>query len=154
MSVYSYRLLIRVLLSGIDQIKERCNLSLANYRQATDNNTVEYKKLLSNDDGLSKRVASKLRQVERMQASIAHWKAKISQNKQECEERNVAVRIEKDGLQKHFQELKVRMTRFREEERRRLIDLAANSKECTGKLEDQLKLAERIVKTSELCRYV
>jgi hypothetical protein len=42
----------------------------------------------------------------------------------------------------------------REEEHRRLIDLAANARECTGKLEDQLKLAERIVKTSELCRYV
>ena len=42
-----------------------------------------------------------------MQANIAHWKQKILQNKQECEERNAHLRTEKEHLLKHFQELKV-----------------------------------------------
>ena len=51
----------------------------------------------------------KLRQVERMQASIGQWKLKISQNKVDCEERNAQLRIEKDHIAKHFQELRTKV---------------------------------------------
>ena len=46
------------------------------------------------------------RQVERMHQAIQHWKMKIAQNRQECEERNQQLRGEKEQIQKHFQELK------------------------------------------------
>ena len=44
-------------------------------------------------------------QVERMHQAIQHWKMKIAQNRQECEERNQQLRGEKEQIQKHFQEL-------------------------------------------------
>merc|ERR1719262_1906333 len=136
----------------IEQVKERCNAALTSYRTSTEANTVDYRSFLGRDATLSKMVERKLRQVERMQASIQHWKMKIQQNRQECEERNAQLRTEKDHIAKHFQELKGKMNRFRGEEKKRLTDLTANARQCIRSLTDQLGLAERILKTSELCR--
>lgn len=66
----------------IDRLKERCDTALQNYRASTDANAQEYKKLLQQDATLSKQVDLKLKQVERLQAAITHWKAKLAQNKQ------------------------------------------------------------------------
>lgn len=87
-----------------------------------------------------------------MQASIQHWKLKIAQNRQECEERNAQLRTEKDHIAKHFQELKTKMNLFRSEEKKRLANLTQNARNCIKSLKDQLGLAERILKTAELCR--
>merc|ERR1712048_1287714 len=85
-------------------------------------------------------------------ASIQHWKQKIQQNKQECEERNTQLRTEKDHIAKHFQELKGKMNHFRTAEKKRLADLTLNARNCMKSLNDQLSLAEKIIKTAELCR--
>jgi len=87
-----------------------------------------------------------------MQASIQHWKLKIAQNRQECEERNAQLKTEKDHIAKHFQELKAKMNSFRSEEKKRLTDLTQNARNCIQSLNGQLGLAEKILKTAELCR--
>merc|ERR1712093_22359 len=111
-----------------------------------------YKTMLARDASLSKQVERKLRQVERMQLQITHWKLKIQQNRQECEERNAQLRTEKDHIAKHFQELKAKMNGFRTEERKRLTDLTQNARSCIKSLNDKLGVAENILKTAELCR--
>merc|ERR1719262_1916540 len=136
----------------IEQMKEKCNAQLTSYRTSTEANTADYRSYLQRDAMLSKHVERKLRQVERMQSSIQHWKMKIQQNRRECEERNAQLRTEKDHIAKHFQELKGKMNRFRGEEKKRLTDLTANARQCIRSLKDQLTLAERILKTAELCR--
>merc|ERR1719421_1143914 len=118
----------------IEQMKEKCNAALTSYRTSTEANTADYRNFLSRDATLSKMVERKLRQVERMQASIQHWKMKIQQNRQECEERNAQLRTEKDHIAKHFQELKGKMNRFRSEERKRLTDLTQNARSCIKNL--------------------
>merc|ERR1719335_126316 len=135
-----------------EQMKEKCNAHLQNYRTQTEANTADYKNYLSRDATLSKQVERKLQQVERMQSQITHWKLKIQQNRQECEERNAQLRTEKDHIAKHFQELKAKMNRFRNEEKKRLTDLTQNARGCIKNLKDQLSLAEKILKTAELCR--
>merc|ERR1712113_545523 len=94
----------------------------------------------------------KLRQGERMTAAIQTCKQKIQQNKQECEMRNAQLRTEKDHIAKHFQELKGKMNHFRTAEKKRLADLTLNARNCMNSLKDQLGLAEKILKTAELCR--
>merc|ERR1719194_337676 len=136
----------------IEQMKEKCNAHLQSYRTATEANTADYKNYLARDSNLSRQVEKKLRQVERMQSQITHWKLKIQQNRQECEERNAQLRTEKDHIAKHFQELKAKMNRFRNEEKKRLTDLTKNARGCIKNLKDQLALAEKILKTAELCR--
>merc|ERR1719265_1318468 len=44
------------------------------------------------------------------------------------------------------------MNRFRNEEKKRLTDLTQNARSCIKNLHNQLALAEKILKTSELCR--
>lgn len=136
----------------IEDTRNKCKEKLKDYQSSTENNTAEYKQFLLSDAELSKHVERKLRQVERMQASIQHWKLKIAQNRQECEERNAQLRTEKDHIAKHFQDLKSQMNHFRTEEKKRLVDLTQNARNCIKSLTDQLGLAERIIKTAELCR--
>merc|ERR1712137_844290 len=136
----------------IEDTRARCKERLQLYQNSTESNTTEYRQFLHRDASLSKQVEQKLRQVERMTASIQHWKQKIQQNKQECEMRNAQLRTEKDHIAKHFQELKGKMNHFRTAEKKRLADLTLNARNCIKSLNDQLGLAEKIVKTAELCR--
>lgn len=142
----------QILEEKIEETRVTCKEKLKKYQDDTQNNTDEYKNFLQRDATLSKMVEKKLRQVERMQGSIQHWKLKISQNRQECEERNQQLRTEKDHIAKHFQELKAKMSSFRSEEKKRLTDLTQNARNCIKSLKDQLSLAEKILKTAELCR--
>mmetsp|Transcript_87474 Transcript_87474/g.155140 ORF Transcript_87474/g.155140 Transcript_87474/m.155140 type:complete len:492 (-) Transcript_87474:96-1571(-) len=136
----------------IEETRARCKDKLQQYQTSTESNTAEYKDYLKTDAKLSDQVERRLRQVERMQGSIHHWKQKISQNRSECEERNAQLRTEKDHIAKHFQELKAKMNHFRTEAQKRLSDLTVNARNCIKSLNDQLTLAERILKTAELCR--
>mmetsp|Transcript_100659 Transcript_100659/g.224798 ORF Transcript_100659/g.224798 Transcript_100659/m.224798 type:complete len:488 (-) Transcript_100659:75-1538(-) len=136
----------------IEDTRAKCKEKLQLYQNSTESFTSEYKQFLQRDANLSKQVERKLRQVERMTASIAHWKLKIAQTRSECEERNAQLRTEKDHIAKHFQELKAKMNHFRSEEKKRLADLTQNARNCTQSLHEQLGMAERIIKTAELCR--
>jgi len=136
----------------IEETRARCKDKLQQYQTSTESNTAEYKDYLKTDALLSDQVERRLRQVERMQGSIHHWKQKISQNRAECEERNAQLRTEKDHIAKHFQELKAKMNYFRTEAQKRLSDLTVNARNCIKSLNEQLGLAERILKTAELCR--
>mmetsp|Transcript_12730 Transcript_12730/g.28856 ORF Transcript_12730/g.28856 Transcript_12730/m.28856 type:complete len:490 (-) Transcript_12730:112-1581(-) len=136
----------------IEETRAKCKEKLQLYQNSTESSTAEYRQFLARDADLSKKVERRLRQVERMTASIQHWKLKIQQNRQECEERNAQLKTEKDHIAKHFQELKAKMNKFRTEEKKRLVDLTQNARNCIKSLKDQLGLAEKIIKTSELCR--
>merc|ERR1719217_288145 len=142
----------QILEEKIEDTRAKCKEKLQLYQNSTESNTIEYRQFLHRDANLSKQVERKLRQVERMQASIQHWKLKIAQNRQECEERNAQLKTEKDHIAKHFQELKAKMNSFRTEEKKRLADLTQNARNCIKSLNDQLGLAEKIIKTSELRR--
>merc|ERR1719504_368449 len=111
----------------IEETRAKCKERLQLYQNQTESNTSEYKQFLYRDAKLSKQVEKRLRQVERMQASIQHWKLKIAQNKQECEDRNQQLRTEKDHIAKHFQELKAKMEKLRTEDKKRLADLTLNA---------------------------
>ena len=90
--------------------------------------------------------------IERKKNEIFMWKLKIEQNAKECEARNDALKKEKEKIRKHYQELKSKMSQFREDQSKRLVDLTTNSKNCMDTLKDYLKLADKILKTAELCR--
>mmetsp|Transcript_47737 Transcript_47737/g.102305 ORF Transcript_47737/g.102305 Transcript_47737/m.102305 type:complete len:488 (+) Transcript_47737:166-1629(+) len=136
----------------IEDTRTKCKEKLQHYQNTTESSTADYKDDLQRDALLSKQVERKLRQVTRMHEQIQHWKLKISQNKQDCEERNTQLRTEKDHIAKHFQELKAKMNHFRTEEKKRLADLTQNARNCIKSLNDQLSLAEKILKTAQLCR--
>lgn len=115
----------------------------------------------------------KIRKIERLQSSMSHWKTKFHQNLKECANRNALLTEEKNKIQGHFQQLKLRMNKFREREGGRLSNLTKNANtvripdslrgvyhlvdedfvlQCTGHLKENIGLAERILKLAELAR--
>lgn len=151
-NIEEYHQMKSILGAKIEDTKGRCRERLQTYQNQTDNNFQNYKDLLEKDADLSKKVERRIRQVERRTASIQHWKQKIAQNKQECEERNAQLKMEKKNMEKHYQELKEKMNAFRSDQRKRLADLTQNARNCMQSLKEQLVLAEKILKTAELCR--
>jgi dynein regulatory complex subunit 2 len=93
-----------------------------------------------------------VKSIDRLKAEIYLWKVRIQQNAKECNARNKALRKEKEKISKHYQELKNKMLQFRDDESRRLAELTKNSKACMDTLKSFQRLADKILKTSELCR--
>jgi putative methionine-R-sulfoxide reductase with GAF domain len=62
------------------------------------------------------------------------------------------LRKEKDNISKNYQELKLKMTKFRDEEEKRRKELSNNSRNAVEKLKEYEALGEKILKTAELCR--
>jgi hypothetical protein len=65
----------------------------------------------------------------------AHWRTKISTNSREWEERNRLLKVEKDVMSRHYQNLKGGMNRFRTSEINRLKQLCTNSDTCIHDLQ-------------------
>lgn len=114
--------------------------------------TQDFKHLTLKDQQSAKTIETQMRRLQRLQDSLAHWKTKLASNQRKCEERNRALKQEKDAIYKHFQELKSRMQKFREREARRLQELTINSQAAIKALADKLSKAERILKLAELTR--
>lgn len=88
------------------------------------------------------------RKIATKKVKIDQYKLKILQHKKESSARNAALRKEKDNISKNYQELKLKMTRFRDEEEKRLKELTNNSRNAAEKLKEYEKLGENILKTA------
>ncbi|KAJ8614620.1 hypothetical protein CTAYLR_008994 [Chrysophaeum taylorii] len=122
------------------------------YLEQTNQCTLEFKFYTKKDQELSKQIEIKIRKIERLQASLHHWRTKLAQNMKECSHRNQQLLEEKNKIQGHFQHLKSRMNRFRQSQARRLTELTQNAHACKAKLGQRIELAERILVLAELAR--
>ena len=95
---------------------------------------------------------TQVRKIERLSASLKHWRLKIGQSARENSERNQLLLTEKQSIQGHFQKLKNRMNRFREEQQRRLLDLTQNANAARETLDRQVKTSSHILALAELAR--
>ncbi|KAG6944424.1 hypothetical protein JG687_00017883 [Phytophthora cactorum] len=138
--------------SSIEELEQHFETAHLNYLQNTDQRTQDFKYLTAKDQDLSRDIELKIRKIERLQQSLALWRTKIAQNVRECSERNKALEEEKAAISHHFQTLKAKMNRMREDQRRRLTDLSQGAREATKKLDAHLQLSERILQLGELVR--
>ncbi|RLN52436.1 hypothetical protein BBJ29_009417 [Phytophthora kernoviae] len=138
--------------SSIEELEQHFETAHLNYLQNTDQRTQDFKYLTAKDQDLSRDIELKIRKIERLQQSLALWRTKIAQNVRECSERNKALEEEKAAISHHFQTLKAKMNRMREDQRRRLADLSQGAREATRKLDTHLQLSERILQLGELVR--
>ena len=77
---------------------------------------------------------------------------KAAQVKRENDDRNEALKRERDTIVKHYHDLKKKMAKQRAQKEEHLGTLVTNSLACMKKLNDCKNLGERILKTAELCR--
>ncbi|ETM44410.1 hypothetical protein F442_10652 [Phytophthora nicotianae P10297] len=138
--------------SSIEELEQHFETAHLNYLQNTDQRTQDFKYLTAKDQDLSRDIELKIRKIERLQQSLALWRTKIAQNVRECSERNKALEEEKAAISHHFQTLKAKMNRMREDQRRRLADLSQGAREASKKLGTHLQLSERILQLGELVR--
>ncbi|KAL3666303.1 hypothetical protein V7S43_008555 [Phytophthora oleae] len=138
--------------SSIEELEQHFETAHLNYLQNTDQRTQDFKYLTAKDQDLSRDIELKIRKIERLQQSLALWRTKIAQNVRECSERNKALEEEKAAISHHFQTLKGKMNRMREDQRRRLADLSQGAREAAKKLDAHLQLSERILQLGELVR--
>jgi len=138
--------------SHIEELELSFEQAHLQYLQNTDQRTQEFKYLREQDTQQSKQIEQKIRKIENLQTKIAHWRTKIAQNVKENAERNKLLMEERNTIQSHFQALKARMNKFREVQGKRLAELTQNAHSCKNYLDDQVSMAERILKLAELAR--
>merc|ERR1719331_1348324 len=144
---------LRFTLEGlIEELERHFDSAHANYMATTEQRTQDFKNLTIKDQTSARTIEQQMRRLQRLQDSLAHWKTKLSTNAKKCEERNRAMKAEKDAIFGHFQELKGRMNKFREREAMRLQELTINSQAAISSLKGRLEKAERIIKLAELTR--
>jgi len=144
---------LRFTLEGlIEELERHFDSAHANYMATTEQRTQDFKNLTIKDQQSAKTIETQMRRLQRLQDSLAQWKTKLASNGRKCEERNRALKEEKEAISKHFQELKGRMNKFREREGRRLQELTINSQGAISALRSKLEKAERILKQAELTR--
>merc|ERR550514_2000111 len=144
---------LRFTLEGlIEELERHFDSAHANYMATTEQRTQDFKNLTIKDQASARTIEQQMRRLQRLQDSLSHWKQKLATNAKKCEERNRAMKAEKDAIFGHFQELKGRMNKFREREAQRLQELTINSQNAIKALGERQQKADRIVKLAELTR--
>jgi hypothetical protein len=85
------------------------------------------------------------KKIKRNKDRIDLMDIKIKQMEAELQQKNESLKREKKLISDNFLHLKERMRKFRDEERKKLTHLVINSKVAMEKLEDMLKLGEKIL---------
>jgi hypothetical protein len=144
---------LRFTLEGfIEELERHFDSAHANYMHTTEQRTQDFKNLTIKDQRSARTIETQMRRLQRLQDSVAHWKTKLATNAKKCEERNKAMKTEKDAIFGHFQELKGRMNKFREREAQRLQELTINSNAAIKRLDSRRQKAETIIKLAEQTR--
>eukprot|EP01006_Ploeotia_vitrea_P049658 TRINITY_DN67365_c4_g1_i1.p1 TRINITY_DN67365_c4_g1~~TRINITY_DN67365_c4_g1_i1.p1 ORF type:complete len:589 (-),score=374.74 TRINITY_DN67365_c4_g1_i1:475-2016(-) len=144
---------LRIILENrIEELERQFDLAHQNYVDHTDAANRNFKKLQKRDKIVNRQIDKKRKLIQKLQMKLASWKKTIVQNDRECVARNTALRQQKEAIQKHCQEVKLKMKRLRQQEQQRLKDLALLSREALQKNEEHLAKAERLFKLMEMAR--
>ncbi|KAK9816665.1 hypothetical protein WJX72_003464 [[Myrmecia] bisecta] len=122
------------------------------YLQNTEQRTGAFKALTKSDASAARIIEKRMRKLLHLQEALTHWRTKIASNSRDWEERNRALRAEKDSMARHYHALKANMDRFRAQQAERLKQLSIESAAAEAALQNKLEAAERILKLGELCR--
>lgn len=114
-------------------------------------NMKEYNELTKTDEETADKIASQMRKIAKLQETIGTCKSNLSNNIRECEERNSAMKAEKEATARHFKELKRKMHLWRKGEEKRLAELVSQARRTQLELEKKAGGAERILRLVELC---
>eukprot|EP00960_Hanusia_phi_P059657 764244-Hanusia_phi.AAC.2 len=138
--------------SQIEGLENHFANAAETYDQTTRQRTQQFRNLTAKDRNAAQTIETQLKRLQRLQDTLSHWRMKIASNVKECEERNRLMREERDQISRHFQELKLRMNKMRDEQSARLMELSLQSRKSVLALEGQKKRAETILRYAELNR--
>jgi len=136
----------------IEELENHFETAHLNYLQQTAQRTHDFKELTQTDQRLSKDIEVKRKKIDVLQTNIQQWRAKTRQLSRETEERNRLLKEEKHTIQKHYQQLKQRISGYRGTQNQRLLQLSQNASDSKATLKKKLDLARRLLNATGLIR--
>lgn len=134
-----------------DLLRAMINAHFTDFNSTAELNMKEYTDLTRQDEKAAKDIDGQAKKIAKLQESINTTKSNLANNIRECEERNAAMKAEKETTAKHFKTLKVKMQLWRKRQELRLADLVTNARDTKQTLEKKSEHAERVLRLVELC---
>eukprot|EP01012_Entosiphon_sulcatum_P029633 TRINITY_DN361_c1_g1_i1.p2 TRINITY_DN361_c1_g1~~TRINITY_DN361_c1_g1_i1.p2 ORF type:complete len:548 (+),score=245.83 TRINITY_DN361_c1_g1_i1:182-1825(+) len=147
-----YNVLKQTLEQDILELQHTISMEHEKYMTTAEEKMKQYQEFTKKDAETAERISIQMRKIQRLQESIANWKANLANNIKECEERNKAMKEEKEATAKHFKNLKNRMQRWRKLQEDKLAELVTMARDTKRALEDKSGKAERILRLAEQCK--
>lgn len=144
---------LKIQLEGIiEELERHFEQAHKAYLETTEHRTSAFKQLTRNDAQAARVIEKRMRKLVKLQQALTHWRTKIATNSREWEDRNRALRNEKEIMSKHYAHLKSGMDHFRASQAERLKALTLSSTSAYAALEKKLSTAETVLQLCELCR--
>ncbi|KAG2490043.1 hypothetical protein HYH03_011508 [Edaphochlamys debaryana] len=144
---------LKIQLEGIiEELEKSFELAHRAYLESTEHRTNTFRTLTKDDAKAALKIERQMRKLVRLQEALQHWRTKIATNAREWEERNRALRNEKEIMARHYAKLKASMDAFRAGQAERLKQLSLASATAMEALKGKLALAENVLKLAELAR--
>jgi len=118
----------------------------------TEPRTQLYTELLGGNEKTTSDIKDMTMNINRVKKKTQRLALKAQQLQRENDDRNNALRREKDTIIAHYHALKKKMAKLRNQKSEHLGTLVTNSLQCMETLRGYEQLGERILKTAELCR--
>ncbi|GFR42630.1 hypothetical protein Agub_g3566, partial [Astrephomene gubernaculifera] len=144
---------LKIQLEGIiEELEKSFELAHRAYLESTEHRTNTFRTLTKDDAKAALKIERQMRKLVRLQEALQHWRTKIATNAREWEERNRALRNEKEIMARHYAKLKSSMDAFRSGQSERLKQLSLASSAAMDTLKAKLAVAENVLKLAELAR--
>jgi hypothetical protein len=121
-------------------------------RQKADEKNEKDKRNIAELNLLDKEIAAKKKTLDKQNEELKQLKLKIKRNSEDWEIKNESLKKEKEKIMESYKDLKQKLTLFRYNQKEKLKRLVKNSWDCQTKLNDYIKIAEKILKMAEICR--
>mmetsp|Transcript_37838 Transcript_37838/g.46044 ORF Transcript_37838/g.46044 Transcript_37838/m.46044 type:complete len:381 (-) Transcript_37838:403-1545(-) len=140
------------LIKKIDSLDNAFEVEFQQYMHETEPRTQKYSEMLDANTKTTEAIYGMSVDINRTKKKTQKLALKAAQIKRENDDRNEALRREKDTIIRHYHDLKKKMAKLRSQKEEHLGTLVTNSLHCMEKLRSYQSLGERILKTAELCR--
>jgi hypothetical protein len=134
-----------------DGLRSQISQQYSEFNTSAELHLKEYTDLTRADEKSAKEIEGQMRKIQKLQESISTWKSNLTNNIRECEERNSAMKAEKETIARHFKELKLKMQHWRTAEEKRLAQLVTSARSTKQDLTSKGEQAERVLRLVELC---
>jgi len=118
------------LIKKIDALDNAFEVSFQQYMHETEPKTLLYSELLDNNDKTTTDIKRMTGDITRVKKQTQKLALKAAQIKRETDDRNEALKRERDTIVKHYHDLKKKMAKLRGQKSEHLGTLATNSLTC------------------------
>ncbi|KAL7547381.1 hypothetical protein ACHAWF_012856 [Thalassiosira exigua] len=138
--------------SRTEDLGERFDQAHSEFAQNTDGARAAYEQLRSKDEAMRREVEGRTRRANEIQKEIQRFRLIAKQEEAQIEERRRELLARKSRAIARWNSTQEDMTKFRDEQQKRLVDMIRRANEQKEGLRQQCELAVRVRKIAEACQ--